>query len=237
MEEWRYGEMTYLEAQEAAEGARARAAGKRGVEALGVEGARCAVDEGRDAVLNRLGLVLVQACLFEPLGMLLGVVKLEARLVKEQGGLKLAAPCAHQLGRRVDLSQERLDRAELRLADQVLLIDDEHVGELELVAQQLGDRPRIALARLPAAVHERVDRGKLLKDGRRVDYGDEVVEAGDGAQPETGGCILERLTGSNHWPSAVTRVVGYGQWLDLVRHTKVSATGRGSEMPDDSTMQ
>ena len=44
---------------------------------------------------------------------------------------------AHHLGRRVDLAQQCLDRAELRLADEVALVDEQQVGELELVAEQV----------------------------------------------------------------------------------------------------
>ena len=62
-----------LEPQEAAKGAWAQAAAQGGVEALRMEGACRAKDEARDAILDRLGLVLVLARLLEPVGVLLGL--------------------------------------------------------------------------------------------------------------------------------------------------------------------
>ena len=99
---------------------------------------------------------------------------------------------AHDLGRRVHLPQEGLDRAELLLGHQVGLVDQQQVGKLELVAQQVGDGALVALDLLPAAVDERVHRGELLEDRRRVDDGHEVVQARDVVQRDAGGLVAER---------------------------------------------
>ena len=83
-----------------------------------MEGALGAEDEGRDAVLERLGRVLVLARLHEPHVVLLGLLEVEARLVEQRRRLEHRALGAHDLGRRVDLGEEGLDRAELRFDDE-----------------------------------------------------------------------------------------------------------------------
>ena len=98
---------------------------------------------------------------------------------------------AHQLGRRVDLAQEGLDRAELRLAHEVALVDEEEIGELELVTEQVRDGALVALGGLPSAVDQRVHRVELLEDGRGVDDRDEVVQARDVVEAHVGGLVVK----------------------------------------------
>ena len=98
---------------------------------------------------------------------------------------------AHQLGRRVDLAQEGLDRAELRLAHEVALVDEEEIGELELVTEQVRDGALVALGGLPSAVDQRVHRVELLEDGRGVDDRDEVVQARDVVEAQAGGLVAK----------------------------------------------
>eukprot|EP00966_Prymnesium_polylepis_P265215 6127165-Prymnesium_polylepis.3 len=89
-----------LEPQEVAERARALLASERRVQALRVEGCPRSVDERRDAILDRLGGVLVLARLCEPLRVLLRLSELEARLSQQHCWLKLAVLGAHDLRRR-----------------------------------------------------------------------------------------------------------------------------------------
>ena len=157
-----------------------------------MEGALGAEDEARDAVLDRLGRVLVLARLLQPLRVLLGLLHREARGGEQRLRLDHRVLGAHDLGRRVHFPQEGRHRAELLLGHQVGLVDEQQVGKLELVAQQVGDGALVALDLLPAAVGERVDRGELLEDRRRVDDGDEVVEGRDVVQRDAGGLVAER---------------------------------------------
>ena len=87
------------------------------MEALWVERAPRAIDEGRDAVLDRLRRVFVLARLHQPLRVLLSPLECESRRALEQPrGLELRVLRVDDLGRRVDPPKERLDRLELSLA-------------------------------------------------------------------------------------------------------------------------
>ena len=77
------------------------------------------------------------ARLHQPLRVLLGLLHAEARRAEQRRRRELAVLRANHLGRRVDLAQQCLDRADLRLADEVALVDEQQVGELELVAEQV----------------------------------------------------------------------------------------------------
>ena len=218
-----------LEPQQTGERPRARSAAKGRVQTLWMEGPHRTEEEARDAVLDRLGRVLVLARLLEPLRVLRGLLHAEARLAEQRrwrkhrvlgaddlrrwsrevtaGGefarrragfsVHVSVPATAQvaargavsreggggcstvaqtyLGRRVGLAQEGLECTELRLGHQVDLVDEQEVGELELVAQQVGDSALLAVNLVPAAIDERLHRRELLKDGGRVDNGHEVV--------------------------------------------------------------
>ena len=69
--------------------------------------------------------------------------------------------CAH---RRVDLFQKRLHRPELRLRHEIGLVEQQQVGKLELVAEQVRDGALVALDLVPVPIDERVHRRELLKD-------------------------------------------------------------------------
>ena len=71
---------------------------------------------------------------------------------------------AHELGRLVDLAQERSHRAELRLRHQITLVDAQQVRKLDLVAQQVRDGALVVFGRLPASSDERVHRTELFED-------------------------------------------------------------------------
>ena len=105
-----------LEPQEVGERAGTWRLAKRCVETLRVEGPLGAEDEARDAVLDRLGRVLVLARLLEPLRVRLGLLHAEARRVEERRRLEHRVLGAYDLGVGVELAQEALDGAELRLA-------------------------------------------------------------------------------------------------------------------------
>ena len=111
-----------------------------------MERARCTVDEARDAVLHSLGRVLVLARLFEPLWMLLCLTELEAHFAQQLGWVELAVLRAQHVRPRVDPSQQSLDRPHLFLAHQIELIEDQHVGKLKLVEQEVREQVLAQLA-------------------------------------------------------------------------------------------
>ena len=119
-----------LDAQKLAEGARPFAAAERGVEALRVEGALGAEDEGRYSIFRCLRRVLILSRLRQPLGVLLGLLHAEALLVQQLARVELAVEGAHYLGCRVDLAQERLHLVKLGVVQQVDLVHQQHVGKL-----------------------------------------------------------------------------------------------------------
>ena len=147
-----------LESEEAGEGAGPRTTAERRVQALGVEGPPRAEDEARDAVLGRLGRVLVLPRLHQPVGVRLGPLEAKARLAEQQRGIDAAVHGPHDLGGRIDPAQQRLDRVAARAVEQVGFVDEKHVGKLELLAEQMGDGTLVVCARLPAAVDQRVHR-------------------------------------------------------------------------------
>ena len=100
----------------------------------------------------------------------------EARPLEQHRRREDAVLGAHDLGLRVDLGEERLDCAELRLGHEVLLVDEQQVGKLELVAQQVRDGALVALDVVPVPIDERVHGVQLLEDRRRVDDRHEVVQ-------------------------------------------------------------
>mmetsp|Transcript_50778 Transcript_50778/g.163275 ORF Transcript_50778/g.163275 Transcript_50778/m.163275 type:complete len:439 (-) Transcript_50778:132-1448(-) len=180
-----------LEPQQPRQRAGARPHAQRRVEARRVEGPPRAEDEGRDAVLDRLGDVLVCARLAEPVGVLLRLSQAKARLAEQPSWLDAAVLRADHLRRRVDLVQQPLDRAQLRIAQQVGLVHQQDVRKLDLLAEQMRDAALVPVARLPAALRQRVHRAQLLEDGRRVHHRDEVVQARDIAQAHAARLVRE----------------------------------------------
>ena len=73
-----------------------------------VEGPLGAEDEGGDAVLERLGRVLVLARLLEPLWVRLGLAHAEAATVEQRAWLEGAVLRAYDLCHRVDLAQVKV---------------------------------------------------------------------------------------------------------------------------------
>jgi hypothetical protein len=80
------------------------------------------------------------------------------------------------------VGEQRLDLLEFSLAGSVGLVDHEHVGELDLVDQELCDAPLVAFCRCEVAIGEAVPSTELAQDRRRVDDGDGGVELGDVAE-------------------------------------------------------
>ena len=153
-----------LEPEQVGERAWTRAAAKGGMQALRVERTLGAVDEGGDAILDGLGQVLVFPRFGQPVGMRLGSPQREARLVEQHRRLEAAVHGAEDFRPGVDLLDEPLDSGHLDLAEEIHLIERDHVGELELLTQQLRNRAHVAGTRLPAALRERVHGGQLLED-------------------------------------------------------------------------
>ena len=87
-----------------------------------------------------------------------------ARLVEKRRWRNHAVLGAHELRFRVGLAQGPLHLPKLSCLHQVALVEQQHVGELKLVAEQVRDGALVALACLPAAVDELVHGGQLLKD-------------------------------------------------------------------------
>ena len=95
-------------------------------------------------------------------------------------------------------SYERLDCIAARATHQIRLVEQNQIGEFELVDQQMGDSAIIVICRLPATVDELVDGSELLKDGRGVDDGHQVAQARHVAQLHP--CVFIGIRkGLGHW--------------------------------------
>eukprot|EP00966_Prymnesium_polylepis_P114602 2647999-Prymnesium_polylepis.1 len=88
---------------------------------------------------NRLGRVLSLTRLYQPLWVLLSLLHAEASLAEQRGRIKHAVLSAHDLGRRVDLAQKPLDHVALRRRHEVAFVHQQHVCELQLIAEKVGD--------------------------------------------------------------------------------------------------
>ena len=98
---------------------------------------------------------------------------------------------AHDLGLWVDLAQKRLDLTALRFGHEVALVDEQQVGKLELVAEEVRDGALVALDLVPAAINERVHRVELLKDRRRVHDRHKIVKARHVVQARASGLVAK----------------------------------------------
>ena len=63
---------------------------------------------------------------------------------------------AYNLRRRVGLAQKRFDGAKLRRRHQITFVDEDQVGKLDLVAEQVSHCALVPFVALPAAVNEGV---------------------------------------------------------------------------------
>eukprot|EP00964_Phaeocystis_antarctica_P086004 scaffold54405_cov55-Phaeocystis_antarctica.AAC.3 len=153
-----------LEPQEVGQRARARSDAEGVLEEHRMEGSVGAKNEGGDTVLDRLWRVLVYTRLHQPLWVLLGLLHAEAWRAEQLRRLEHAALRAHYLGRLVDLAEKRLDRPELRLRHKIALVDQNQIGELDLVAEKMRDGALVTVDLLPPPIDERVHRDELLKD-------------------------------------------------------------------------
>ncbi len=81
-------------------------------------------------------------------------------------------------GGRVQPGQQRLHRRKVVRADQVGLVDHQHVGELDLVHQQVGDAPVVVLVRRQSSRLEGLPGLDHGQQAGRVDHGDGGVQAG-----------------------------------------------------------
>ena len=66
--------------------------------------------------------------------------------VENVGERDFAARADHLAGDRVQVPKNLLKGGEFGPADQVGLVDDEHVGKLDLVDEQVGERALVLLA-------------------------------------------------------------------------------------------
>ena len=190
-----------------------------------MERPRGAVDEARDAKLNRLGCVLLLARLGKPLRVPLRPAEPEALLFEQQGWLKPAVRGAKKFRLRVDLSDDRLYLATPFVVQEIDLVDEQHIGKLNLVNQKVRDGPAIPLSSLPATGYERVQAAKLLEESGRVDDGDEVGEACHVAQARTRGPVSEsERLGDRQWLRNARRLDN-----NVVEAALGSEGGEGSE--------
>ena len=83
----------------------------------------------------------------------------------------------------VELGQQRTERGQLAGAHEVGLADDQHVGELDLLDQQVIDGAVVILVQREVAVPELVALAEVLREGRRVDDRDHGVQLGEVPEP------------------------------------------------------
>ena len=115
------------------------------VEFLGMERHARMVGEARDAVLLGLRHVLA-AHLLQPARCLLCTIETEATGIQHLGKRHGALRHGQNLGLRVERAQHGRQLIQLGCLDHVRLADQQHIAELDLVNQQVGDIALIVLA-------------------------------------------------------------------------------------------
>mmetsp|Transcript_16243 Transcript_16243/g.50423 ORF Transcript_16243/g.50423 Transcript_16243/m.50423 type:complete len:430 (+) Transcript_16243:281-1570(+) len=158
------------------------------VQALRVERHVAPEHHGRHAVLQGLGHVLdPRLDVLHPVLLPVGEVEREVPGVQDLRQRHLGPRRRDHGGGRRDGADERRELVELRLAvglrDEVDLVEDDDVGELELVDEERRDVAVVLrLLRLGIDRGDGVDAPHVLLEGARVDDGDAVVERADGLQ-------------------------------------------------------
>mmetsp|Transcript_16244 Transcript_16244/g.50427 ORF Transcript_16244/g.50427 Transcript_16244/m.50427 type:complete len:440 (+) Transcript_16244:14-1333(+) len=152
------------------------------VQALRVERPFAAEHHGGHAVLQGFGHVLdARLDVLHPILAAVGEVEREVPGVQDLRQRHLGPRRRDHGGGRRDGADERRELVELRLAvglrDEVDLVEDDDVGELELVDEERRDVAVVLrLLRLGIDRGDGVDAPHVLLEGARVDDGDAVVE-------------------------------------------------------------
>ena len=142
---------------------------EEGEEALGVEGPARLVGGRGDAVLLGLRHVLATQ-LLEPARGLGGAVEIEAAGVEDLRQRRLAHHHRHDLGLGIQAAQDGGQLLALGAGNQVGLADQDDVGELHLLDQQVGDRTLIVLAQRLAATGQALGGVEIAQEVDPVDH-------------------------------------------------------------------
>jgi len=148
------------------------------VEALGVEWPSRLEDKRRHAVLLGLRGVLVVE-LLDPLGRRLRLGHVESLGVEDGVERHLAESAADDRRVGVQRADVPLHFAEVILADEIALVEDDDVGELDLIGEQVGDRAGVGLVVADAAVGQIVLGLEVLDEVERVNDRDHRVQPRD----------------------------------------------------------
>ncbi len=91
----------------------------------------------------------------------------------------------HKARGRIQASQHRGDPRAGVLADQIRLVQQYHVGEFDLVDEQIGDGAKVAVARGKVARRQLLAARELTQKSRGIDHRHHRVEFRDAAQAES----------------------------------------------------
>lgn len=146
-------------------------------EALGVERPTGAVDERADSVLLGLGVDLLVEAL-EPAGAEGRLAVREELRVQDLAEVEAGLDRGEDLGVRVQLADDAADAVDLVPGHEVALVDDQDVGELDLVDLQVRDVAVVLGGHVRLPVDEEVGRLEVPHEVDRVDDGDARVQPG-----------------------------------------------------------
>lgn len=119
----------------------------------------------------------------------------EARL-DDLAHIDLAVVGLEDLGAVVELLDEAADRGAGLLRDHARLVEDDDVGKLDLVDEQIGDGAFVLGDDVVAAVGKQVAGGEVVVDGESVEHSAGGVQLGELFQPAGFLETLQRLKGA-----------------------------------------
>jgi|GEM_PF-9468 len=154
------------------------------------------VHEARNAVLVGLGRHLsIQST--HPTGVLRRLLEVEASSTEDRVECHVAAFDSHDGGAGVEAAEEGFEYAQFRLVDKIALVDEEYVGELDLVDQQIGDRPLVVIVGADSERGQITERRDVVAETLGVDNGDHCVEQCPIA--ERGAVLIDECERRSDW--------------------------------------
>ena len=136
------------------------------------------IDETADSILLGLGRVISFELLGPARHLARGTLVVETG-TNDRGEIDPSTRDPHRAGIGIQMVKDAFQSFGLRLRDQVALVDDDHIGELDLVRQEIDDRPFVLVAHAHSTIGEVLLAVEVPEEVRGVHHGHHRVDRGD----------------------------------------------------------